>query len=106
MLFTAKITKETRMIIGGKRPLVGDLLEVDNRTLGMLVSEGSAIFVEPEALPEVQAPAEHPEPTEPTPKTRDEQRTELKALLDERGVNYPANAKLEYLQKLAAGGAE
>jgi len=89
-LFKAKILKPTRL--GPNKPelLPGEVVEVDNNTLGGLISRGEAEGV-------VAAPAK---PEKESGKKSGPTVKELKATLDELGVNYGANATKAELEAL------
>ena len=92
-LFKAKILKPISIRIGGKNLLPGDIVEVDNNTLGALISRGEAKFHE-------DTPAKESKPVVAASGPTGE---ELKTTLDERGTNYRANATKAALQELVDG---
>lgn len=88
-LFKAKILKPVFIHIGGKEHLPGDIVEVDNNTLAALILRGEAKFHE-------DTPAK-PEKADGGSSITV---AELKATLDELGIQYGANMKKAELQAL------
>lgn len=89
-IFKAKILKPVTLRFGGKELSPGEVVEVDNNTLGKLISQGEAKFHE-----DLPGESEKVEGKKLGMKAK-----EMKTKLDELGISYGANATKSELEEL------